>query len=100
LSFSVLHYFSSDHGSLGVVGEKYAGEEKDLGDVMEDFLIHKQQSTSTPVRPQHMQPDVGSVEQEMLQDVTEQLERLETMSPSAVTAVFTHKQGTILHHRL
>lgn len=80
--------------------KKYAGEEKDLGDMMEDFLVHKQQSTSTPLRPQHIQPDIGSEKQEMLQDVTEQLERLETISPSAVTTVFTHKQGTVLFHGL
>jgi hypothetical protein len=79
--------------------KKYAGEEKDLGDMMEDFLLHKQQSTSTPVRSQHIQPD-GSTEQEILQDVTEQLERLETISPSVVTTVFTHKQGTFLHRSL
>lgn len=93
--------FSADHGAVRVVEEKkYAGEEKDLGDMMEDFLAHKQQSTSTPLRPQHMQPEVGSVKQEMLQDVTEQLERLETISPSVVTTVFTRKQGTVLSHGL
>lgn len=75
--------------------KKYAGEEKDLGNMMEDFLIHKQQSTSTPLRSQYIQPD-GNAEQEMLQDVTEQLERLETISPSVVT----HKQGTFLYHSM
>ncbi|PNF42281.1 Ankyrin-3 [Cryptotermes secundus] len=85
---------SNDHGAVRVVEEKkYAGEEKDIGDMMEDFLVHKQQSTSTPLRPQHIQSDIGSEKQEMLQDVTEQLERLETISPSVVTTVFTHKQG-------
>ncbi|PNF42279.1 Ankyrin-3 [Cryptotermes secundus] len=84
---------SNDHGAVRVVEEKkYAGEEKDIGDMMEDFLVHKQQSTSTPLRPQHIQSDIGSEKQEMLQDVTEQLERLETISPSVVTTVFTHKQ--------
>jgi hypothetical protein len=80
--------------------EKYAGEEKDLGDMMEDFLVHKQQNTSTPLRPHHVQPDMGSAKQEILQDVTEQLERLETVSPSVVTTAFTHKQGTVLLHGL
>jgi hypothetical protein len=95
-----LCYYSQDDGAVRVVEEKkYAGEEKDLGNMMEDFLIHKQQSTSTPLRPQYIQPD-GSAEQEMLQDVTEQLEKLETISPSVVTTVFTHKQGTFLYHSM
>jgi hypothetical protein len=94
-------FLFSGSGALKVVEEKekkYAGEEQDLGDIMEDFLTHKQQSTSTPLRPQYMQPDVSSTKQEMLQDVTEQLERLETTSPSVVTTVHTHKQGTLPFH--
>lgn len=76
--------------------KKYTGEEKDLEDVMEDYLAHKEHSTSTPLRQQHsQQPDVTSAKQEMLHDVTEQLERLETTSPSVVTAVLTHKQGIL-----
>jgi hypothetical protein len=63
--------------------------------MMENFLAHKEHSTSTPLRPQHTQPDVTSAKQEMLHDVTEQLERLETTSPSVVTAVLTHKQGLL-----
>lgn len=76
--------------------KKYAGEEKDLGDVMEDFLTHKEHSTSTPLRQQQAQPDATSAKEEMLHDVTEQLERLETSSPSVVTTVLTHKQGIMV----
>ncbi|XP_021936517.1 ankyrin-3-like isoform X3 [Zootermopsis nevadensis] len=77
---------------VAVQEKKYAGEEKDLGDVMEDFLTHKEHSTSTPLRQQQAQPDATSAKEEMLHDVTEQLERLETSSPSVVTTVLTHKQ--------
>ncbi|XP_069685687.1 ankyrin-3-like isoform X5 [Periplaneta americana] len=86
---------SNDSSVVKIVEEKkYAGEEKDLGDMMEEFLAHKQQSTSTPLKPvsQSVQDGVNSAKQEMLQDVTEQLERLETTSPSVVTTVHTNKQ--------
>ena len=77
---------------------KYAGEEKDFGDMMEDFLVHKQQqiTTSTPMKLQKQQPlsEVKSAEKEMLQDVTQQLEKLGTSSPSVISAV--HKPGKII----
>lgn len=93
--FSVLCYFCFiDDGTIRSEEEKYTGEEKDMGDIMEEFLAYKQQSTSTPLRQQHTQPDVNSAKQEMFQDVTQQLERLETTSPSVVT----HKQGTCPYH--
>jgi len=81
--------YNNDSGTVRSEEEKYTGEEKDLVDMMEGFLTHKQQNTSTPLRQQHTQPDVNSTNQEMFQDVTEQLERLETTSPSVVT----HKEG-------
>jgi len=93
--FLVLCYFYFiDSGTVRSEEEKYTGEEKDLEDMMEEFLAHKQQSTSTPMRQQYTQPDGSSKKQEMFQDVTEQLERLETTSPSVVT----HKQGTCPYH--
>lgn len=92
--FVLCYFYFIDSGTVRSEEEKYTGEEKDLGDMMEEFLAYKQQSTSTPLRQQHAQPDVSSTNQEMFQDVTEQLERLETTSPSVVT----HKQGTYPYH--
>jgi len=92
--FVLCYFYFIDSGTVRSEEDKYTGEEKDLGDMMEEFLAHKQQSTSTPLRQQHTQPDGSSTNQEMFQDVTEQLERLETTSPSVVT----HTQGTCTYH--
>jgi hypothetical protein len=88
--FVLCYFYFIDSSTVRSEEEKYTGEEKELGDMLEEFLDYKQQSTSTPLRQQHTQPDVSHTKQEMFQDVTEQLERLETTSPSVVT----HKQGT------
>jgi hypothetical protein len=90
-------YFT-DSGVGKTKEKKYAGEEKELGNMMEDFLAHKEHSTSTPMRQQYTQPDTTNAKQEMLHDVTEQLEKLETTSPSVVTTVLTRKQGTLSDH--
>ena len=92
--FVLCYFYFIDSGTARSEEDKYTGEEKDLMDVMEEFVAHKQQSTSTPLRQQHTQIDSSSTKQEMFQDVTEQLERLETTSPSVVT----HKQGTCPYH--
>ncbi|XP_067008853.2 ankyrin-3 isoform X1 [Anabrus simplex] len=89
--------------------EKYAGEEKDLGnlgDLMEDFLAHKQkqqdlqqEQPQTPAGPSETEssrvPSNGTPtkDQEMLQEITEQLERWDSTAPRVVSTTVISRRG-------
>ncbi|CAG2053706.1 unnamed protein product [Timema podura] len=82
--------------SIIVAGEKrdkYAGEEKDLGDVMEDSVGHKAHERFQDGHlPGEESEDSNPVKQEILQGISQTLERLDLTTPRVVSATVSRTE--------